>query len=417
MRSFITADIDAHYIEALRRYYQASDNRHGKIVGFSSNQPSPFLRGSIEVAHENHKIVIIDSFNGTRPFVFNHRFLVEDDGRQQFQCGFIFDSQVVVDSLHRFVTDTDGRFRATAVGLATANLIRTIAEYSLRGWDINPFFYIMEALSKAAFDVALPWAQSYGASIMKLQSMDDRAFIKFGEIIPDPNKLEEHAARHGRASFELAAASVARDFYHFEMDSISHVLQVIYACLLKIGILQHRKADEHQKLAELFEFFGNDIGAFMLREAVAACLHFRGQSRRLIPIQFGAKDVKKKLMASAWDLFLLRLPEALIENEGNEYTSIYYVCTADKALHALGRIFVVRRVSSISEGVGSLPSCVGILADALDAQVGSDLAEAFHAAYIRNMSNYAHRKPGTPGAVATLIQELEEQASKIVNRF
>ena len=95
------------------------------------------------------------------------------------------------------------------------------------------------------------------------------------------------------------------------MDSVSHVLQVIYACLLKIGILQHRKADEHQKLAELFEFFGNDIGAFMFREAVAACLHFRGQSGRLIPVQVGAKDVKKRLMASTWDLFLLRLPRHL----------------------------------------------------------------------------------------------------------
>ena len=105
-----------------------------------------------------------------------------------------------MDSVHKFVTDTDGRFRATAVGLATAKLIQTIAEYSLRGWDINSFFYFMEALSKAAFDVALPGTQRYGSSILKLQSMDDRAFIKSGEIIPDPDKLEEHAARHRGAS-------------------------------------------------------------------------------------------------------------------------------------------------------------------------------------------------------------------------
>jgi hypothetical protein len=53
----------------------------------------------------------------------------------------------------------------------------------------------------------------------------------------------------------------------------------------------------------------------------------------------------------------------------------------------------------------------------LDAQVGSDLAEAFHNAYNCNMFNYANRKPVTPEAVAILIQELEEQASRIVNRF
>ena len=193
---------------------------------------------------------------------------------------------------------------------------------------------------------------------------------------------------------------------------------------LKIGILQHRKADEHQKLAELFEFFGNDIGAFMLREAVAACLHFRGARAGVLDPRFnccGAKEnVKKRLMASTWDLFLLRLPETLYRKRRKrayEHTSIYYVCTADKALQALGRIFVVRRVSSISEGSGSLPSSVGFRADVLDAQVGSDLAEAFHAAYIRSMSNHAHRKPRTPEAIATLIQELEEQASRIVNRF
>ena len=54
MRSFITADIDAYYMEALRRYYQTSGDGRAKF-SFLVNRPSS-LRGSIEIAHKTTRL-------------------------------------------------------------------------------------------------------------------------------------------------------------------------------------------------------------------------------------------------------------------------------------------------------------------------------------------------------------------------
>src|SRR5262249_1713782 len=157
------------------------------------------------------------------------------------------------------------------------------------------------------------------------------------------------------------------------------------------------------------EFLHNDLGVLLFREAVLSCLHFEGKSGRLIPLQVGAKGVRRKLLASAWDLLLLRLPEHIIANEISEVTSIYYICTAEKALQKLGRMFVVGRVSSISDGRGTLPSMVGVNYDLLSQEVGTRLTNQFYAAYQRRSGNIAQRTPRDLAEVSQVVEDLEHQ--------
>jgi hypothetical protein len=130
----------------------------------------------------------------------------------------------------------------------------------------------------------------------------------------------------------------------------------------------------------------------------------------LIPITQGAK------LASSWDLFLMRLPEAIIANEGNDHTSIYYVCSAEKALQALGKIFVTKRVSSIPEGDGHLPPAVGIRADILEACLGAPLTEAYYKNYDLS-SRISSRSPKSEATIADLIGDLERQTAMLVGSF
>ena len=96
--------------------------------------------------------------------------------------------------------------------------------------------------------------------------MDDNAFIERGDIVPDPEKLEEYAMRHKGLPFEAAAAEIAQNINGKMVQDGSLHLQVIYACLLKIGILQHDKISPIRKLDRLYEFFHNETGVFMARE-------------------------------------------------------------------------------------------------------------------------------------------------------
>jgi hypothetical protein len=181
--------------------------------------------------------------------------------------------------------------------------------------------------------------------------------------------------------------------------------------------LQQKKAREDEKWEELFDFFCNDLGVFLAREAVIACLHFRGQGLRFIPIERRAQNVKRKLMASAWDMLLTRLPEALISNEGTAHTSIYYVCTAERALQAMGDIFVVERVSSIPDGRGTLPTRIGVREDILNARLGNDLTAAFMTAYGQNIASNTRRTPRDDIEMIELVDRLENQVAQFVEDF
>lgn len=411
----MSASIDKYYIEALRKYYESSGDTKSKLVDFTSNTPSRFLNGGFCIEEGKQNFAIIDSFDATDPVVFTHKFLVEHDGWVRFIAGFVLDSQVL-DYLHRFVTDV--QFRSTPRGIATAKLVKVLAGYSKKGWDYNGFFYYMEAVAKVAFKEVLPYTQLYGTSMLRLQSMNDDVFLERGEIVPDPYKIEEHVERHGNIPFSAASESIAKNIHANTITEVSVHIQATYACLLKIGLIHHKKVDVTKKIEMFFDFLHNEIGVFMAVEAVLACLQFSGKGGSLIPIEAGARDVRKKLIASAWDVFLLRMPETLISSESNEHTSIYYVCTAEKALQEIGSMRVIRRVSSIPDGPGTLPISGGFREDVLGQKIGSELLRKFNDIYADKIAtSFTKRDPKSPELISALVHELERQVSGFVKEF
>ena len=414
MRDFITAEIDEHYIYSLKKYYVSSGDKRSKIVDFSSGLPSPFLAGSEYIGIGKENFCIIDSFDGIKPFVFDYNFLVEGNPGIHFLNGIALDSQVV-SYLHNLVMDRNGSWSATPRGHSTQELLRRLASYSLRGWDFNAFFYIMEACSKNSFNDMLPYARSFGETMLRLQTMDDEEYIKTGKIIPDPEKMEEYAERHRISNFYSTSESIINSIIgEHRLDEIKIHIQAIYAALLKIGLINLQKYEFSKKSEILFDFFHNELGVFLLRESILACLHFAGKSGKLIPVQPGAKKIRRNLLASAWDLFLLRLPESLIVNETNEYTSIYYVCTAEKALQKLGRMFVVKRVTSLREGRGKIPSSVGFRADLLSREVGEAAMTSFFETYTVR-SRIAGRVPKTFDEMKLKSEMLENEIAKFAS--
>src|SRR6516162_9140548 len=201
MRSFMSAPIDEYYLEALRKYFLASGDKRSKIVDFTGNGISPFLKGSETIGLED--FTIIDSFDGRKPIVLNYRFLVEGHPIVPLLAGIAPDSNVVY-YLHKLVTDESGKFTTTARGRSTEQLLKRLAQYSLKGWDFNPFFYVIEAFSKNKFDETFPWARACAESMLRIQAMDDEVYLRSGKIVSHPENLEPGSGDFQTASHNMA---------------------------------------------------------------------------------------------------------------------------------------------------------------------------------------------------------------------
>ena len=270
MRSFMAAEIDEYYMEALTRYYIASGDKESKVVDFSSGLVSPYLNGSEDIGED---FTIIDSFNGAAPIVFTHRVLVENKGEGEipFVSGIVLDSQVV-SYLHQLLSDESGAYKVTSKGIATEKLLRRLAQYSQRGWDVNPFFYLLESMSKGVFETVFPYAHSFTESMLRVQSMDYEHFLQHGRIVPNPEKLDEYTRRHGSAPFQAVSANLVGNMADCRSNhELQSDIQIIYATLLKVGLLAQEKSSLECKIMRLMDFFKHDLGVFLMRVAILAC--------------------------------------------------------------------------------------------------------------------------------------------------
>ena len=50
---------------------------------------------------------------------------------------------------------------------------------------------------------------------------------------------------------------------------------------------------------------------------------------------------RNNMMATAWDILLLRIPEILLSIGREQETFLCYICTADKTIRKLGRLFTI----------------------------------------------------------------------------
>ena len=407
--------IDEHYLSALKNYYLKSNDKISKIVDFTSNQVSTILNGSEKIHCNGHEYTIIDSFGGTKPIIFNYDFFEAGSKYMNIGAGIILDSQVV-SYLHNFVSEEGREPKNQIVNAATLKLLKKIAYYSNKGWDFNAFFYLAEALGKDVLNKAFPHARAFSTTMLKLQTMDDSTFLEQGKIVPDPEKIDEYVLRNSEISFEDAAEKMINSFPVGDMtEELSMRLKVSYAALIKIGLLQHEKCDAETKFEKLSRFFHEELGIYPAREAVVGCLHFAGKAKKFTSIEKGAKNIGQKLLGSAWDLLLLRLPESIIQNEAPDPTSVYYVCTADKTLAFLGGMFIIRRVSSLKSGNGHIPSAVDIRYDLLNTEVGDQLTNKFVNSYIEIMRKSESRVPVSLEKISAIVSSLEQEMQSFVN--
>ena len=400
----------AEELMLLREYFRRTGDNKSSVWVLSPVRPSDFLQHHIDIGLGKERYRIIDQFGGRQPILLNYDFMINDANVIKFVLTILLDSNVM-SYLHKYVTG-DISFRLSRRGLATKNLL---TQFVILGCDYSPIFYLLETLTKNVFEKTFPHAREFAETILRLHTMDEAYFLKSGDIRPDKEQvaayLEDNNVKTLSKLAELRVRHIATGLTTYAPVN----LQATYACLLKAGILNCAKVSQQRKMEQFFEFLHNELGCLMAREALVAGLHFRSKAGNLIPINPNyKKDFKVMMMASSWDILLLRMPEFLLAQGDQRETILAYVCTADRALQELGAMFTLFRLeNTMRNNFTPIPQMI-FHEDIIKRLLGPEISSVFFRGYDHKRVIEQVRVPVDQNALAKIISNLEYEASSIM---
>ena len=251
----------------------------------------------------------------------------------------ILDSNVMA-YLHQFLTareSQDEKQRKAVIQLL---------DYLLdTKFDYNPSFYYLESFSKSA--ESSQKIIEYTKSILSLHMMDELHFLQKREICVNEVTLAKYAEKFDTYDIDEMAKRQCEILRKMHVPSTDW--KVLYLIILKAALI-HRtfQGDFESKLRKLYEFVYEIFGVLFSRELGVASFYFSGELDKFIPLQknANAENTIKRMKSTAWDMYLLRLPELMLCHE-DAPIPLAMICTGDKGVQAVGRKFRVRRLFTV----------------------------------------------------------------------
>jgi hypothetical protein len=174
--------------------------------------------------------------------------------------------------------------------------------------------------------------------------MDELHFLQKREMRVDQETLKKYTEKFGTCNIDEMAWRQCETLQKGHSSGTDW--KVLYLIILKAALIhQTLPGDIETKLRQLYEFVYEVFGVLFSRELAVASFYFSGEMDKFIPLQKNASAEKtiKKLKSTAWDMYLLRLPELMMCQE-DEPIPLAMVCTGDKSVQAVGRKFRVRKL-------------------------------------------------------------------------
>ena len=382
---FSLEDIEG-LIATTQNYFLLTGDRDSRVWIFRPDEPSLFLRSSIQLGDGKFSIFIADPFAGLQPILLSYKTLTTNEPIQiPFRPTAILDSNVVT-YLHQYVTS--GSLLDLKQRKVVHEFLRFVVQKKL---DYNPFFYYIETTH----------------------------FLSTGELIADPAIMAMYAEEYGAETIDEIAPRYARAMVTPRNPRLDGLSKLIYAALLKIGLIHKtNKRTLMSKYHELLVFMQEVLKIGMGTERMVALAYFTGKFDNFIPIQKGAvvAKVHRRLKAAAWDLVLLRLPARLLAVSPDDEISVGYVCTSDRALWQIAR---TAKLEAVTKMMPKTPEGVPVLSydpSPLELNITPALMEQIFEAdtdwqqrRIPYLTGGADRIPYE--ILLTLIDELEQQVN------
>lgn len=297
----------------------------------------PRAQREFEFHSGEFSIATIDPFRGVIPTLTSYETLT---GRlpPYLNNTVILDSNVMT-SLHQFVTAPE------KLSKDKTKVITQLLDYLLlEHVDYNPAFYYVESFAKFQDSKGEDQIIEYTKSILALHMMDELHFLKYREIKPDEQGLDKYGKKFGVSKIdEMAKSQYEYVKAHFIPNND---WKVLYLIILKSALLHKtRRSNLYSKLNDLNDFLYDVFGVLFSRELTIAAYYFSGKLDKFISLQKGANYTRllNKFRATAWDLYLLMLPEAFLCHE-DEPIPLAVICTGDKSVQYIGRKIRIRKV-------------------------------------------------------------------------
>ena len=320
-------------IQYLINQVKNNPDLHIYDIGLSEYE-SPVITGTQSFGSQ---IFIIDQFQGKRPRLINSESINSNTYSIHLIPTIILDSNIA-SKLNNYYTN---KIMKPDEKKATEELLKWISK---RNYDFSPFFYFIESIWKdSPIESVIPTA----ASILGLHAMNEKIFLETGDIVYKIETINHYYEQYGSSSLEQCAQIMLS---HIDKTTIQFYIPLInatYATLLKM-VLIHKKnnAPFLEKLSEFEDFLYKDIGAKLSRESLVAAYYFADLLGSMIGVQSNSKleNAKRNLKATAWDIFLLRMPELFLNPAHLPEMNVAYVCTAEKKLAEVGNLFEIERL-------------------------------------------------------------------------
>ena len=340
--------------QSYRDYFAGTDDVHAHFFEITNSPyPSMFYSESKTFGSGEHKIHIVDQFNGKRPALFNHDFCTTEDGiNLMFWCSIALDSNVV-SLLHEYVTNPEDMEEDQKD--ATEKFLVHLCETNC---DFSPMFYVVESFFKSSqddFNANVPNALE---SILTLHSMDEEEFIKTRKIKLKKDAVANYLQLYQSDNYYRCAQQWAKSITaDIARTSMLEKVNITYACLLKMVLIKFMDNKGIYKKSEQFEkFMMDELGLRLARESSLALYYFANLAGKFINTQanMSLDNAIHDLKATAWDLYLLKLPEQLLTPNHLPEIAASYVATCESKLQEVGNLFDIQSIAcrTDDDGVG-----------------------------------------------------------------
>jgi hypothetical protein len=297
----------------------------------------PRTQREFEFHSGDFSIATIDPFQGVIPTLTSYETLIGK--RPPFlEKTVILDSNVMT-SLHQFVTAKE------KLSQHRVKVISQLLDYLvMEKTDYNPAFYYVESFSKFNEGNSERAIIQYTKSILRLHMMDGFHFLKHREVNPSDEEVEKYKQKFQTSELD----EMAKRQYEYIKAHIrpNTDWKVLYLIILKAALIQKiRQGSFQSKMNELNEFIYSIFGVLFSRELTVVAYYFSGKLDKFLPLQRGSnyERVLNNFRATAWDMYLLRLPEGFLASE-NEPIPLAVICTGDKSVQYIGRKIRIRKV-------------------------------------------------------------------------
>lgn len=296
----------------------------------------------------SNPIFLVDQFNGKRPVIINREFIEQGSIKFGMFPSALLDSNIL-GQLDRFVLKGHG----------TDGFLAFLRFLAQRRWDSCPMFYYLEHYSKSSLEDFKKNAIRRTESLLKIHSMDDPHFVKTGQLIPNEASVEQYLSSSGAKSlYEVAEDRVDSFIRRYSKSELLTMIEAIETALIKMVLIRKfelKKSAPVEQYREFMRFLKNDLGGLLGREAHLAIHYFCDNAGRLLGIQPNTPKQKAKsiIKSTAWDMYLLRMPEIMFSDSPSE-VCISYVATQEKQLQALAKLFSIERIQSFRDS-GATP--------------------------------------------------------------